>query len=161
MSFMARVNEKVKQIPTTTTPKKDINLPETTDNQVGIAAIVQYLDNKTEDEIQTTFSDLDFQTDISPALRKYKELGFNKQQLTFIYKQQPLGLALSKSGERNDIVKYTTFLQQKYNLNTKELRNAVLRAPTLLSASNEVLQNRIDYLKKRLEISDVSYICNF
>ncbi len=143
MSFMAANNaENVAPVE----KKNNIQIPDVPTTLEGLGSLLQFFTTKTEEPLQTAFESVDLNKEVAPAIRKYKDLGFNKQQISFLLNKRPQSLVLSADTSRFDINTFTDYLTQKYKIPALQIRAIILRNPNFFRISQTQLENNIKLL---------------
>jgi uncharacterized protein YpuA (DUF1002 family) len=88
-------------------------------------------------------------------LKVYKDLGFNKQQLTFLIKRVPNSLVVNSSDNKNDVSQLINHLQKEYKFDIKNIKCAILRNEKLFVQSNNEIEEKSQFFQKKLGLTKV------
>ncbi len=140
---------------------KNQPVPENPDNLIDVDPRIQELSQHVPhfnfQKEGRLFKNCSFENDMLPALNVYKQLRFRQGDLLFLMRRKPSLLRLYTNEDKNDIAKLSNYLTEKYNMNSKQFRCCLLRNPWLINYSNEGLQQRIDFVQKALQLTNVSF----
>jgi hypothetical protein len=102
---------------------------------------------------------LDFDSKIKPVLNKYKELGLAQEDLNILANSWPEGFVLNNNAEKKmDVFELSSHLASKYGVtDPKLIRGIITTAPRYLMISRSELDERVDRLKKYLNLDDVIF----
>lgn len=135
-------------------PKKEVDPNVFIDPK--LSNLSQYVDKLDFELASKVYKDCDFEKDMLPALKLYKELEFNAQQLKYLFKRKPTLLRLARPVDKNDIVQFTQFAEKKWGMNKHNIRSVLLRDPWMLKKSNDEIVQYTQVLQNKLQLTDVN-----
>jgi len=146
--------------PKSETPVEETQAPISSQNgsenfDPRIEQLTQRIFNTKPDVFRRVYRNCDYEKDMLPALNFLEKLQFNDIQLKFLFRRKPTILRIGAEHQKNDIINLHGYLQKKYGLTDKHVKTTILRNPWIFNLTNEEIQERADYLHKRLGMTDV------
>jgi len=120
-----------------------------------IEELTKKIYNAKVDALRRVYRNCDYEKDMLPALNFLDKLQFNDIQLKYLFLRKPTILRVGAEHQVNDVINLTAYLQKRYGLQDKHVRTTILRNPWIFNLTNEQIQERCDYLHKRLGMTDV------